>query len=450
MWTDDFIACLEKSTTAQPSVQEALAIKDRHLPKRIYKYRRVCPNHISNFRSDTVRLSSPESFNDPYDCWLTLADDMVATLIERRVLDAFVKANKLQNVIPQTQIDNARKSVEPLKTIVQFVPESTNSAARSKLRRKAEFYSSKARDIANNKVVSILHEWRKMVKLCSFSAANDSLLMWGHYSDNHTGFCLEYDIEELNADHPFRKNLYPVIYSNQLYYLRLWAEKLVALNHPQLTDMLPLLSMIHKFEGWKYEEEWRMIFEYGVATDDHNQPAPKPSRIFLGSKMNNKKSQELLAVCEQKKIAVDQMRLADDRFELLPEPFKGGGKEVRVEKVNGIGGLFFRARDPVALGQWYLDHIGVPLTPSNYKELPWQQEAGPTAFSPFPEITDYFGDPNKTWMVNFRVSDLDAMVAQLRNAGTSVEVDEQHYPNGRFARLKDPDGNPIQLWEPKG
>lgn len=86
--------------------------------------------------------------------------------------------------------------------------------------------------------------------------------------------------------------------------------------------MLPLLSMIHKFEGWRYEEEWRMIFEYGVPTDDHNQPAPTPSRIFLGSKMVHETSQELLAVCEQKNIAVYQMRLADDRFELLSEPMK--------------------------------------------------------------------------------------------------------------------------------
>jgi glyoxylase I family protein len=121
-----------------------------------------------------------------------------------------------------------------------------------------------------------------------------------------------------------------------------------------------------------------------------------------------------------------------------------------VEKVLGIGGLFFRARDAVALGHWYRDNLGVTLTPSNYEELPWQQEAGPTAFSPFPETTAYFGDPNKSWMVNLRVRDLDAMVAQLRGAGTSVDVDQQRYPNGRFARLNDPDGNPIQLWEPEG
>jgi hypothetical protein len=150
MWTDDFIACLEKSTASQPRVEEALAMKDSHLPKRIYKYRQVCPNHISNLKSNTVRLSSPESFNDPYDCWLTLADEMVATLIERRLLDAFIKANRLQKLIPQEQIESAKKSVEPLKTIVEHVPASINSVARAKLKEKAERYSKQARDVATS------------------------------------------------------------------------------------------------------------------------------------------------------------------------------------------------------------------------------------------------------------------------------------------------------------
>src|ERR1035438_4158766 len=108
MWTKDFIACLEKSTIAHPTVEEALAIKQQHLPKRIYKYRQVCPYHINNLETDTVWLSSPESFNDPYDCWLTLADNLVSTLIERRLLDAFVKANKLQTVLPPAQIEEAK------------------------------------------------------------------------------------------------------------------------------------------------------------------------------------------------------------------------------------------------------------------------------------------------------------------------------------------------------
>lgn len=119
-----------------------------------------------------------------------------------------------------------------------------------------------------------------------------------------------------------------------------------------------------------------------------------------------------------------------------------------MEKVSGIGGLFFRARDPAGLGLWYQEHLGINLIPTSYEESPWTQEAGPTAFAPFPEQTDYFGDAKQTWMINFRVRNLQAMTAQLREAGINVEIDPERYPNGTFARLNDPEGNPIQLWEP--
>jgi catechol 2,3-dioxygenase-like lactoylglutathione lyase family enzyme len=120
-----------------------------------------------------------------------------------------------------------------------------------------------------------------------------------------------------------------------------------------------------------------------------------------------------------------------------------------MERVTGIGGLFFRAKDPVALGQWYKDHLGIDLVPTDYGQKPWSQEAGPTVFAPFPIDTDYFGNMEKQWMINFRVRNLDAMVAQLRAQEIEVRIDPETYPNGRFARLHDPEGNPVELWEPK-
>jgi len=119
-----------------------------------------------------------------------------------------------------------------------------------------------------------------------------------------------------------------------------------------------------------------------------------------------------------------------------------------MEKVSGIGGFFFRARDPAALARWYQDHLGISPIPSSDAESPWKQGSGSTAFAPFPEGTDYFGDPGRNWTINFRVTDLDAIVAELRAAGISVHVDSTAYPNGRFARLHDPEGNPIELWQP--
>jgi glyoxylase I family protein len=119
-----------------------------------------------------------------------------------------------------------------------------------------------------------------------------------------------------------------------------------------------------------------------------------------------------------------------------------------MERVDGLGGFFFKAQDPKALAQWYADHLGVGPTPQDYGQEPWQQTAGPTAFQPFPATTKYFGRAEQAFMLNFRVRNLEAMVAQLRRAGITVVVDPETYPNGVFARLSDPEGNPIQLWQP--
>lgn len=121
-----------------------------------------------------------------------------------------------------------------------------------------------------------------------------------------------------------------------------------------------------------------------------------------------------------------------------------------VERVTGIGGVFFRARDPEALTRWYEEHLGVAAPPISYSERSWEQEAGPTVFAAFPADSEHFVRSQQQWAINFRVRDLAAMVAQLRAAGVGVEVHAEDYPNGRFADLLDPEGNPVQLWEPAG
>ena len=119
-----------------------------------------------------------------------------------------------------------------------------------------------------------------------------------------------------------------------------------------------------------------------------------------------------------------------------------------MERVKGIGGLFFRSKDPSNLAAWYQEYLGISLIPKFPEDTPWIQEAGPTHFVPFDSNTDYFGRESQMWMVNFRVANLEAMVKQLQGSGIEVKVDTDDYPNGRFARLHDPEGNPIELWEP--
>jgi glyoxylase I family protein len=118
-----------------------------------------------------------------------------------------------------------------------------------------------------------------------------------------------------------------------------------------------------------------------------------------------------------------------------------------MKHVTGIGGLFFRAKDPKALGKWYKKHLGVFAMDANYE--PWAQQAGPTVFMPFAADTDYFGSKSQQFMINFRVDELDGLLEQLRNNKVKIVKDiEEQTGVGRFASIEDPEGNRIELWEP--
>ncbi len=118
-----------------------------------------------------------------------------------------------------------------------------------------------------------------------------------------------------------------------------------------------------------------------------------------------------------------------------------------MERVLGIGGVSFRAKDPGALTTWYRDALGID-TYSEGSNAVWTQEPGPTVWSAFPADTDYFGRLDQQVMINLRVRDLDAMLAQLRGMGTPAVGDVQEMEGvGRFCWVEDPEGNRIELWQ---
>jgi predicted enzyme related to lactoylglutathione lyase len=116
-----------------------------------------------------------------------------------------------------------------------------------------------------------------------------------------------------------------------------------------------------------------------------------------------------------------------------------------MERALGIGGYFMRAADPAALGAWYRDCLGLDADENGL----WGQAAGPTVFATFESATNYFGSTAQQTMINFRVRDLDAMLAQLRAKGANVAPGTQDMEGvGRFGWVTDPEGNRVELWEP--
>ena len=118
-------------------------------------------------------------------------------------------------------------------------------------------------------------------------------------------------------------------------------------------------------------------------------------------------------------------------------------------KALGIGGLFIRAKDPKGLAAWYREHLGINLAPTDMEMAPWVTTEGVTVFAPFAEDTDYFR-ADKSVMINFRVDDIASLISHFSAIGVEVKNVQSMEGLGHFAHIEDPEGNPIELWQPEG
>lgn len=119
-------------------------------------------------------------------------------------------------------------------------------------------------------------------------------------------------------------------------------------------------------------------------------------------------------------------------------------------KAVGIGGVFLRARDPKVLARWYAEHLGIADEGGGFLFFDGPATMGRTVFAHFPADTKYFGESGQQTMVNFRVDDLDALVDELTRAGVHIDPHRESHEYGKFAWIADPEGNRVELWEPKG
>ena len=124
-----------------------------------------------------------------------------------------------------------------------------------------------------------------------------------------------------------------------------------------------------------------------------------------------------------------------------------------MQRVTGIGGIFFKASDPEALGAWYRDHLGLDVSDWGGAIFNWGgpgSEKGMTIWSAFKRDSTYLGPETASFMINFRVADLHALLAALRAEGWNVEDRTDESEQGKFGWVIDPQGNKVELWEPPG
>lgn len=278
-WFDDFRNDYFNIFNSSLNIEKAIKLKFENLPSSIFKFRNFDDKsfNLQNLENDNVKITNPNDFNDPYDCEIYVNED---TIVDQ------IATPEIRELLLNIKEFMYKSNEVILKTINPF--------------------------------------YKNSLKVCSFSEVNDSILMWSHYASNHSGFCIEYDIKSLTIEDDVTQNLFPVIYTSDIFD----ATEYMIESHKKSdsNDKYMTLSTIYKANIWSYEKEWRLVLN-----DNHSDffKMPKPKAIYLGSKISDSNKEKILAICEKKDIDVYQMSMEISKFEFKkPSKIKSSEPEL--------------------------------------------------------------------------------------------------------------------------
>jgi hypothetical protein len=321
-WIDNYFESLTKANT-EGGRNEVLALKRANFPSALYRYRNLdrLAYRLDELREGYIFLNDPGDFNDPYDSALSTADEQFERL-ENRVLERYGYHN-----------DPSAQS--------KFF-ESPDEEGKKEWRLEQEYKRSGFQDLFRG-LLSLLYgpdacpynqdlfsSFRNLVRVGCFTTNPNSVVMWSHYANQHTGICVEFCGSSMLSSEKFLKLVHPVRYVEKLFdlvqaFLPLIPEiDLDGLSVPTESggnhDCWPILAACYKSKEWQYEKEWRL-----VSTDADHRKEPKfslnacgikPSRIILGTKIDRANRAAIKEIADKVSVPVIDAELAKNQFEI--------------------------------------------------------------------------------------------------------------------------------------
>lgn len=317
MWIDEFLELMTQSTIDRVAIDKAYCLKDTHLPKKIYKFRVVNEYALSNLEGDTVWLCSAEKYNDPYECATTWSTEELLRQAGRVNLKKIIERTGLDGHLSTAELDLVRATADPIKEVARLLLGRQQGGAEKQQEELIEALSDVSNKIARQHIPRFNQFAQRGMKICSFSSRIDSVVMWGHYAQSHTGFAIEYDVEKWPHGDIQRRILHPVIYREELFDSTKY--HMEALSSGQFNNLFGAIAAIHKSPDWSYENEWRFVIPMGESFLDQNYPIHKPSAVYIGSRITPENKTRISEIAAAKGIPIYQMSLSTSEFKLLPE-----------------------------------------------------------------------------------------------------------------------------------
>lgn len=289
-------------------VDQIVRFKHQYIPKRLFKYREASEYSLSNLSNDTLWCARANSFNDPYDCALSVELSPLCEL-------AVTSARKL-GLFTLDEIGSIEQADDPMQKLLEL------SASKNTGIPAEQFYAlrdkvEEARATAKVEILDKMNNGlRSAYKICSLCQRIDSLLMWGHYTKNHQGFAMEYDFTRLPQQSPVARFLWPVIYDENIYD----ASHVFLRKSPDdpVNNMFAVGAAIHKALDWQYEQEWRIVVPDGENEPPKNIPVPKPIAVYLGAAMEPEDAEKVIGIADSKGIPAFKMQLSRSEFKMVP------------------------------------------------------------------------------------------------------------------------------------
>jgi hypothetical protein len=312
-WIKQFIDMIFPLNRNQLDIDGAYNLKNKHLPKSVFKYREVNGVSLKNLEEDTVRLSDPSNFNDPYDCAHTINFAQIMQMQSSASFEKFIQERwsdlNLSSEQKKSLAISPDLSNDLLEICLSGVPFEKREDIKSVL-------ISLQEERGQNLAVAFSKLIANSFKLCSFSERNDSVLMWAHYASNHQGFCVEYDLEKIPHKDFRRRFMYPVIYDDKMFDA---TEHFIKVLEGHNFNVLywNLVALV-KASDWGYEKEWRLVFSNGLLESERLYGMGKPKTVFFGTKISDSDQDLLIKICERRKIPYVKMKIHHSMYKMVP------------------------------------------------------------------------------------------------------------------------------------
>lgn len=314
-WIDDFVACLDVVDAGDIRIEEAFNIKAANLPPSVFKFRAVTPEALQNLADGTVWLAAPASFNDPFDSVVNLSGSELyrgdRTLMAPGAVESLEKYLDSED---WAAIDEADHLFREFSARLLAADSKIDPALRLRILDALDKIGAERTEEAFAPYLDLI---RTTLKLCSFSAKYDPILMWSHYAAQHQGFCVEY--ETARMPEIAQRMLFPVIYREEMFDATRF-HKAMSVDPKRFNNVYTVLPPLFKAPAWSYEEEWRLVFAGGVIPEPRAYGVGRPKAVYLGARMMPHGEQAVRQICDEMSVPVWRMRLARGRFQLEAIP----------------------------------------------------------------------------------------------------------------------------------